>query len=114
MPKMVFSTGGDEFFLPDDSHYYFSDMKGPKYVNMLPNAEHSCAGHVMQLMFNIEAFYVSVMKVGFVNIKSSIIRFVIAEVCNEFAGFIYPAMGPSNTASFEERLQQEQVLGNTV
>ncbi|CAK8676928.1 unnamed protein product [Clavelina lepadiformis] len=62
MPKMVFSTGGDEFFLPDDSHYYFSAMKGPMYVNMLPNAEHSCAGHEMQLMFNIQAFYMSVMK----------------------------------------------------
>jgi len=64
MPKMVFSTGGDEFFLPDDSHYYFSDMKGPSYVNMLPNAEHSCAGHELQIMFNILSFYLSVMKVN--------------------------------------------------
>ena len=64
MPKMVFSTGGDEFFLPDDSHYYFSDMKGPKYVNMLPNAEHSCAGHEMQLLLNVQAFYISVFKVS--------------------------------------------------
>nr|XP_002128778.1 autocrine proliferation repressor protein A [Ciona intestinalis] len=62
MPKMVFSTGGDEFFLPDDSHYYLTSMKGPMYVNMLPNAEHSCVGHELQLMFNIKAFYVSVMK----------------------------------------------------
>lgn len=63
MPKMIFSTGGDEFFLPDDSHYYLNEMEGPTYVNMLPNAEHSCAGHEMQILFNIEAFYKSVIKV---------------------------------------------------
>lgn len=71
MPKMVFSTGGDEFFLPDDSHYYLSDMKGPTYVNMLPNAEHSCAGHEMQLLFNIQAFYLSVLKVSYNDCKKS-------------------------------------------
>jgi len=62
MPKLVVSTGGDEFFLPDDSYYYLSQMKGPIYVNMLPNAEHSCAGHELQLLFNIQAFYTSVFK----------------------------------------------------
>ena len=66
MPKLISSSGGDEWFLPDDSHYYFSSMKGPSYVNMLPNAEHTCVGHEMQLIFNIEAFYLSVMKVLYV------------------------------------------------
>jgi len=63
MPKMVFSAGGDEFFQPDNSHYYFSEMLEPKYVNMFPNAGHSFAGHEMQLLFNMKAFYLSVMKV---------------------------------------------------
>lgn len=63
MPKLIIDSGGDEFFLPDDSHYYLTEMKGPTYVNMLPNAEHSCAGHELQLLFNIKAFYVSVIKV---------------------------------------------------
>lgn len=62
MPKLIIDSGGDEFFLPDDSHYYLTEMEGPTYVNMLPNAEHSCAGHELQLLFNIKAFYVSVMK----------------------------------------------------
>jgi len=64
MPKLICSSGGDEYFLPDDSHYYFSSMQGPSYVNMLPNAEHTCIGHEMQLIFNIGAFYVTVMKVS--------------------------------------------------
>ena len=34
---------GDEFFLPDDSHYWMSQMKGPMYLRLLPNAEHTTA-----------------------------------------------------------------------
>ena len=64
MPKLIVSTGGDEFFLPDDSYYYLSQMEGPTYVNMLPNAEHSCAGHELQLLFTVKAFYLSTFKVS--------------------------------------------------
>ena len=63
MPKLVISSGGDEFFLPDDSHYYLSSMEGPIYLDMLPNAEHTCIGHLTHIMQEIKAFYVSVMKV---------------------------------------------------
>ncbi len=31
MPKMVISSGGDEFFLPDDSQYFWNDLQGEKY-----------------------------------------------------------------------------------
>lgn len=65
MPKMVISMGGDEFFLPDDSHYYLSDMKGPTYVNMVPNDEHEFDGHELQVFDNIRSFYWSVMSVSF-------------------------------------------------
>ena len=32
MPKYIITTSGDEFFLPDDSHYYLSEMKGKTYI----------------------------------------------------------------------------------
>ena len=32
MPKYVITSANDEFFLPDDSHYYFSEMQGPTYL----------------------------------------------------------------------------------
>ena len=32
MPKYVISGSNDEFFLPDNSHYYFDQMKGPIYM----------------------------------------------------------------------------------
>ena len=40
LPKLVISASGDEFFLPDDSHQYFDDMPGKKYVMMNPDVEH--------------------------------------------------------------------------
>ncbi len=31
MPKVVISSGGEEFFLPDDSQYFWNDVQGEKY-----------------------------------------------------------------------------------
>ncbi|XP_025076722.1 autocrine proliferation repressor protein A-like [Pomacea canaliculata] len=61
IPKLVISTGGDEFFLPDDSHYYYDNLNQPTYLRILPNAEHSCAGHEISLFFDLRAFYLSVV-----------------------------------------------------
>ena len=32
MPKMLISAGGDEFFLPDDSYYFWDNLLGEKYT----------------------------------------------------------------------------------
>ncbi len=32
MPKYIITTSGDEFFLPDDSHYYLDQMQGKTYI----------------------------------------------------------------------------------
>ena len=29
--------------MPDDTHYWLSDMKGPTFYRLLPNAEHATA-----------------------------------------------------------------------
>ncbi|XP_071814824.1 autocrine proliferation repressor protein A-like [Apostichopus japonicus] len=44
-PKYVISASGDEFFLPDDHHYWYKNMQGPTMLRIHPNAEHSLAGH---------------------------------------------------------------------
>ena len=43
MPKYLVSSTGDQFFLPDDSQFYFSDLPGEKYVRYVPNTDHSMA-----------------------------------------------------------------------
>ncbi|KAK6175197.1 hypothetical protein SNE40_013710 [Patella caerulea] len=59
MPKYIITTGGDEFFIPDDSYYYWGTLPGESYLRVLPNAEHSLTTHRIQLFFGVRAFYLS-------------------------------------------------------
>jgi PhoPQ-activated pathogenicity-related protein len=36
-------SSGDQFFLPDNSQFYFSDLPGEKYLRYVPNTDHSMA-----------------------------------------------------------------------
>ncbi|CAH1257925.1 Hypp1928 [Branchiostoma lanceolatum] len=62
MPKYVTGTGGDEFFLPDDSYFYWDQLEGENYRRWIPNAEHSCAGHLISIVFGIRAFFFSILE----------------------------------------------------
>ncbi|XP_059147478.1 autocrine proliferation repressor protein A-like [Physella acuta] len=62
MPKMVVTTGGDEFFIPDDSHYYWDQLQGPKFLRITPNAEHSIVGHLMSTILAIQGFFFHVVE----------------------------------------------------
>ncbi len=41
LPKLMINATGDQFFLPDSHRFYFDDLKGPKYIRYVPNADHS-------------------------------------------------------------------------
>lgn len=41
MPKYIINASGDEFFLPDSSRLYYSQLPGPKHLMYLPNTGHS-------------------------------------------------------------------------
>ena len=60
MPKLVVSATGDEFFMPDDSHYYYDVLRGPTYLKITPNAEHTLIGHIGDAILAIKSFYMSV------------------------------------------------------
>lgn len=62
MPKMVVSSAGDEFFIPDDSHYYYDQLQGPKFLRVTPNAEHSIIGHLMSTILAIQGFFLNVVE----------------------------------------------------
>ncbi len=44
MPKFIINASGDQFFLPDSSQFYFSELPGVKYLRYVPNADHSLKG----------------------------------------------------------------------
>ncbi|XP_035694838.1 autocrine proliferation repressor protein A-like isoform X1 [Branchiostoma floridae] len=62
MPKYIIGTGGDEFFMPDDSYYYWDQLEGEKYRRWIPNAEHEMAGHEISLFFGLRAFFLSLVE----------------------------------------------------
>jgi PhoPQ-activated pathogenicity-related protein len=55
MPKYVVNASGDQYFPPDSSKFYFGDLKGPKFLRYVPNADHSLRGSDAQE--SLLAFY---------------------------------------------------------
>ena len=41
MPKYVFNSAGDQFFLPDSSAFYYDDFPGEKRLRYFPNTDHT-------------------------------------------------------------------------
>ena len=61
LPKYVIVASGDEFFMPDAAQYYWPDLAGPKYLRVVPNAEHSLAGHILNVLGGVEQFYLALL-----------------------------------------------------
>ena len=58
---LLINTCGDEFMMPDDNLYFWDKLPGPKYLKMLPNAEHSMVGHEIGTIMDIGSFMLSVI-----------------------------------------------------
>jgi len=56
MPKLLLNAAGDQFFLPDTTRYYFDDLPGPTYLNIVPNASHGMVESPDAIMSAV-AFY---------------------------------------------------------
>ncbi|HIA47046.1 MAG TPA: PhoPQ-activated pathogenicity [Candidatus Hydrogenedentes bacterium] len=60
LPKYLINASGDQFFLPDNSQYYFSEMPGEKYLRYVPNTRHNLGdSDARQTML---AFYESILR----------------------------------------------------
>lgn len=44
MPKLIVNAAGDQFFTPDSSQFYYSGLRGKKYLRYIPNVDHSLTG----------------------------------------------------------------------
>ncbi len=60
IPKLLVNAAGDQFFLPDNSRFYFADLLGEKHLRYVPNAKHDLAGSDAQ--DTILAFYSAVLE----------------------------------------------------
>lgn len=59
MPKFVINAAGDEFFLPDNSQFYFQDLPQEKHLRYVPNAKHNLEGS--DALESLQAFYEAVL-----------------------------------------------------
>ena len=59
MPKFLINASGDEFFLPDNSQFYYSSLQEEKHIRYVPNAKHNLAGS--DAMESLTAFYEAVL-----------------------------------------------------
>ncbi|HKQ07280.1 MAG TPA: PhoPQ-activated protein PqaA family protein [Blastocatellia bacterium] len=59
MPKYMVNASGDQFFLPDNSQFYYSRIEGEKYLRYVPNAKHNLEG--TDAAESLLAFYQAVL-----------------------------------------------------
>lgn len=59
IPKYLVNASGDQFFLPDNSQFYFGELQGEKYLRYVPNAKHNLAG--TDARESLLAFYEAVL-----------------------------------------------------
>jgi len=60
IPKYLVNASGDQFFLPDNSQFYFPNLQGEKYLRYTPNAKHNLAG--TDARESLLAFYQAILK----------------------------------------------------
>ena len=58
LPKYIINASADDFFLPDSSRFYFSELPGNKWIRVLPNLRHYIVRMAPELVTDtLESFY---------------------------------------------------------
>jgi len=59
MPKLLINAGSDEFFSTDSWRFYFNELPGDKYLQYVPNVNHSLNGRYLNE--NLFSFYTRII-----------------------------------------------------
>lgn len=60
IPKFIFNSTGDQFFLPDSSQFYFDGLPGEKHLRYVPNTDHSL--NTLELPPDLLACYLALLE----------------------------------------------------
>jgi PhoPQ-activated pathogenicity-related protein len=59
IPKYLINASGDQFFLPDNSQFYYAALPEEKHLRYVPNAKHNLEGS--DARESLEAFYQAIL-----------------------------------------------------
>ena len=59
IPKFLINASGDQFFLPDNSQFYYNELPEEKHLRYVPNAKHNLEGS--DARESLQAFYQAVL-----------------------------------------------------
>ena len=62
MPKFMMNASGDQFFLPDNSQFYYAELPEEKHLRYVPNTKHNLAES--DATDSLMAFYQSIVQGG--------------------------------------------------
>ena len=62
LPKLIINAALDEFQQPDDSLFWYKDLPEPKHLMMVPNAEHSLATGILEVVPGVAAWISHLLK----------------------------------------------------
>ncbi|KAL2636439.1 hypothetical protein R1flu_007918 [Riccia fluitans] len=62
LPKLMVTASNDEFFLLDDSIYFWDSLPGEKHCLILADTDHSLATGVLKFLTGVEAFFLSIVE----------------------------------------------------
>lgn len=62
MPKFIVNAALDEFQQPDDTSFWWNDMPEPKHFLMTPNAEHSMATGILEVVPTVAQWALQLLK----------------------------------------------------
>eukprot|EP01116_Phalansterium_solitarium_P018716 TRINITY_DN5060_c0_g1_i1.p1 TRINITY_DN5060_c0_g1~~TRINITY_DN5060_c0_g1_i1.p1 ORF type:complete len:502 (+),score=136.67 TRINITY_DN5060_c0_g1_i1:54-1508(+) len=62
LPKFLIASTGDEFFVPDSTQYFLQNLTGETHLFLAPNAEHSLATGIFDVMQTMHTWYHMLLK----------------------------------------------------